>query len=211
MLYSYPQAPNPRRLHVFLAEKGLSIPTETVDLMKGEQHGEAFRRINPLRTVPLLVTDEGESLAQVVAICDYLEALHPEPPLLGTSPLEKALIREWCHRVFLEGFLPIAEVFRNSNPAFANRGLPGPIECPQIPALIERGERCVDAFWQMLDARLAGREFVAGDRFTMADIDAAVACGFARWIRRSIPEGCANLQRWHDRVQSRPSLQAARG
>lgn len=205
-LYSYPPAPNPRRVHVFLAEKGLEIPVEPVDLMKGEQFAESYRAINPLLTVPALVTDEGVTLTQVCAIVDYLEALHPEPPLLGRTPLEKGQVREWCHRVFVEGMSAIADVFRNGNPAFARRALPGPLDLEQLPALVERGLLRLEAFWKTLDAHLAGREFMVGEAFSMADIDAAVSCDFARWIRKSIPEECTHLARWHAAVRARPSF-----
>ena len=207
-LYTYPPAPNPRRLHIFMAEKGITIPSEHVDLMQREQLGEAYRAINPLGTVPALVTDEGVTLTQVVAICEYLEALHPLPPLLGRTPLEKAQIREWCHRIFMEGFAPIADAFRNGNPAFAHRALPGPLDMEQLPALVERGLVRLDAFWATLEAHLAGREYMVGNAFTMADIDAVVTCDFARWIRKSIPEECANIRRWHAQMRARPSFQA---
>jgi glutathione S-transferase len=207
-LYTYPPAPNPRRLDVFLAEKGLSIPSEPVDLMKGEQLSEAYRAVNPLCTVPALVTDEGVTLAQVSAICDYLEALHPEPALLGRTPIEKGQVREWCHRVFMEGLSAIADAFRNGNPAFAHRALPGPLDLEQLPALVDRGLLRLEAFWRTLDAHLAGREFMVGDSLTMADIDAVIACDFARWIRKSIPEECTNIRRWHAALSARPSFKA---
>ena len=108
LLYTYPPAPNPRRLHIFMAEKGIEIPTVQVDLAKGEQFQEPLRSVNPSCTVPALLTEEGVVLAQVPAICDYLEALHPARPLLGRTPLEKALVREWTHRIFLEGLAAIA-------------------------------------------------------------------------------------------------------
>jgi len=209
-LYTYPPAPNPRRVHVFLAEKGLSIPCEQVDLMKGEQFATGFRATNALLTVPALVTDEGVTLTQVSAIVDYLEALHPEPALLGRTPLEKGLVREWCHRVFVEGLSAIADVFRNGNPAFEHRALPGPLDLEQLPGLVDRGLLRLDAFWNTLDTHLAGREFMVGERFTMADIDAAVSCDFARWVRKSIPEDCRNLLRWHAAMRARPSFGAAR-
>ena len=117
-LYSYPAAPNPRRLHVFMAEKGIDLPFELVDLTKGGQFDPAFVALNPMSTAPVLVTDEGTVLTQVVAICDYLEAVHPERTLLGRTPLEKGEIREWCTRIFNEGLMAVAEAFRNSNPNF---------------------------------------------------------------------------------------------
>jgi glutathione S-transferase len=207
-LYTYPGAPNPRRLHIFMAEKGITLPSQHIDLMAQEQLGEAYRAINPLCTVPALVTDEGVTLTQVVAICEYLEALHPAPPLLGRTPLEKAQIREWSHRVFTEGFAPIADAFRNGNPAFAHRAMPGPLDLEQIPALVERGLQRLGAFWETLDSHLAGRDHMVGEAFSMADIDALAACGFARWIRQKIPEHCTNLLRWHAAVAARPSATA---
>ena len=208
-LYTYPPAPNPQRLHIFMREKGIEIPTEQVNLMEREQLQEPFRSINPLCTVPALVTDEGPVLGQVNAICDYLEALHPAKPLLGRDPLEKALVREWCHRIFMEGLMAIAEAFRNGNPAFANRALPGPTDCAQIPALVERGLQRLEVFFHTLDAHLAGRDYMVGDAFSMADIDAFVSCGFAGWIRKSIPADCANLKRWHATIAQRACVQAA--
>lgn len=210
-LYTYPIAPNPRRLHIFMAEKDIEIPSTHVDLMKGEQFGEPLRSVNPLSTVPALVTDEGPVLTQVNAICDYLEARHPAPPLLGRTPIEKAEIREWCHRVFCEGLIPIAEVFRNGNPAFAKRGLPGPLEIAQIPALVERGQQLLDAFFTTLERRLAGRDYLAGEAFSMADIDAFATCEFAGWIRRAIPAECTQLTRWRARVAERPSARPPAG
>ena len=207
-LYSYPAAPNPRRLHIFMAEKGLDIPFEPVDLMKGGQFDPAFVALNPMSTVPVLVTDDGTVLTQVVAICDYLEAVHPEPALLGRTAVEKGEIREWSTRIFTEGLMSVAEAFRNSNPNFANRSLPGPLALPQEPVLVERGIKRLELFWQTLDARLAGRDYVVGDSYTMADIDALCTCDFARWIRKSIPEDCANIQRWYAAVSARPSAKA---
>jgi glutathione S-transferase len=192
-----------------MAEKGITIPSEHVDLMQREQLGEAYRAINPLATVPALVTDEGVTLTQVVAICEYLEALYSAPPLLGRTPLEKAQIREWGHRIFMEGFAPIADAFRNGNPAFAHRAMPGPLDLEQIPALVERGILRLGAFWETLDQHLAGRDYMVGEAFSMADIDAVTACGFARWIRQNIPGHCANLLRWHAAIAARPSVVAA--
>lgn len=207
-LYSFPAAPNPRRLHIFMAEKGLDIPFEPVDLMKGGQFDPAFVALNPMSTVPVLVTDEGTVLTQVVAICDYLEAVHPEPALLGRTAVEKGEIREWSTRIFTEGLMSVAEAFRNSNPNFANRSLPGPLALPQEPVLVERGIKRLELFWQTLDARLAGRDYVVGDSYTMADIDALCTCDFARWIRKSIPAECGNILRWHAAMSARPSAKA---
>jgi glutathione S-transferase len=207
-LYSYPAAPNPRRLHIFMAEKDLDIPFEPVDLMNGGQFAPAFVALNPMSTVPVLVADDGTVLTQVVAICDYLEALHPERPLLGSSALEKGEIREWSTRIFNEGLMAVAEAFRNSNPNFANRSVPGPLALAQEPVLVERGLKRLELFWSTLDARLEGRDFVVGSSYTMADIDALCTCDFARWIRKSIPAECTNILRWYAAVSARPSAKA---
>ena len=207
-LYSYPAAPNPRRLHIFMAEKGIEMPFEPIDLMNGGQFDPAFVALNPMSTVPVLVADDGTVLTQVVAICDYLEALHPGTPLLGRNALEKGEVREWTTRIFNEGVMAVAEVFRNSNPNFANRSIPGPLSLPQEPVLVERGLKRLEQFWSTLDARLAGRDFVVGDSYTMADIDALCACDFARWIRKSIPAECTSIVRWYAAVSARPSAKA---
>lgn len=207
-LYSYPAAPNPRRLHIFMAEKGIEMPFEPIDLMKGGQFDPAFVALNPMSTVPVLVTDDGTVLTQVVAICDYLEALHPEPALLGRTALEKGEIREWSTRIFNEGVMAVAEAFRNSNPNFANRSIPGPVSLAQEPVLVERGLKRLEHFWSTLETRLAGREFVVGDSFSMADIDALCACDFGKWIRKSVPTECVNIARWYAVVSARPSAKA---
>jgi glutathione S-transferase len=207
-LYSYPAAPNPRRLHIFMAEKGIEMPFEPIDLMKGGQFDPSFVALNPMSTVPVLVTDDGTVLTQVVAICDYLEALHPEPALLGRTALEKGEIREWSTRIFNEGVMAVAEAFRNSNPNFANRSIPGPVSLAQEPVLVERGLKRLEYFWRTLETRLAGREFVVGDSFSMADIDALCACDFGKWIRKSVPAECVNIARWYAVVSARPSAKA---
>lgn len=204
-LYSFPAAPNPRRLHIYLAEKGIELPFEAVDLMKGEQFGAAFLAVNPESTVPALVTDEGPVLTQVVAIIDYLEARYPANPLLGATPLEKGMIREWSTRIYAEGLASVAEAFRNGNPAFAGRSVTGQVKCEQIPALVERGVKRLLGFYAMLDAHLAGREFICCDRFTMADIDGIAAVDFAGWIKQKPGPEFANLARWYAGIAARPS------
>src|SRR6056297_3197147 len=138
-LYTYDPAPNPRRLGLFLEWKGIEIETTQVDLMQLEQLGETYRAINPAGTVPALILDDGTLMTEVIAICDYLEALHPEKPLFGEGPLARAQVLSWDHHLFLSVFMAIAETLRNGNPAFEDRALPGPFKVTQIPALCERG------------------------------------------------------------------------
>ncbi len=205
-LYDCASAPSPRRARIFLAEKGVPHDTIAVDLRTGEQLGEAYRQINPQCTVPALRTDEGLLLADNAGIAAYLEARYPEPPLLGTTPEEKAEIASWNWRMEFEGLLAIAEALRNSAPAMANRALPGAVNYPQIPALAERGLARVDQFFDTLNARLAGRDFVATERFSVADITAVVAVDFARIVKRKPGEQHADLLRWRAAMAERPSM-----
>ena len=205
-LYDCATAPSPRRARILLAEKGITHATVQVDLRHGEQLGEAFRRINPQCTVPALQTDEGAVLTDNAAITTYLEAVHPEPALLGRTPLEKAEIASWNWRIEFEGFLAIAEALRNGSPALANRALPGPKDYAQIPELAQRGLARAQDFFGALDARLQGREFIAGDRFSVADITAVVAVDFARVVKIKPGEQHPHLQRWRAAMALRPSM-----
>jgi glutathione S-transferase len=201
-------APSPRRVRIFLAEKGITVPTIQVDLRKGEQFGDAFRAVNPDCTVPVLELDDGRRIFDSVAICVYLEQTRPEPPLMGVSAVERATVAEWQRRAERDGFLAVAEAFRNSTPAFKTRALPGPDDYPQIPALVERGRARTQRFFKVMNARLADRAFVAGERYSIADITTLVAIDFAGWIKLTIPDDCAHLRRWHQAVAARPSARA---
>ncbi|NNU42787.1 glutathione S-transferase family protein [Ramlibacter montanisoli] len=205
-LYDCATAPSPRRARILLAEKGIAHQTVQVDLRSGEQLGEAFRRINPQCTVPALQTEEGRVLTDNAAITAYLEALKPDPPLLGSTPLEKAEIASWNWRIEFEGFMAIAEGLRNGSPAMANRALPGPRDYAQIPELAERGRVRTQDFFTMLDAHLAGHAFIAADRFSVADITAVVAVDFARAVKVKPGEQHPHLQRWRAAMAERPAM-----
>ncbi len=207
-LYDYKLAPNPRRVRIFLAEKGVSVPTVQVDLRAGEQFTPAFRAINPECTVPVLEFDDGHRLTEVIAICLYLELAHPEPALMGVGAQERAIVADWHHRIERQGFWAVGDAFRNSVPGLKGRALPGPDDYEQIPALAERGRARIARFFEMLDNELAGRDFVAGERYTIADIAALVTVNFAGRIGLAIPDACAHLQRWHAAVSARPSAAA---
>lgn len=207
-LYDYEQAPNPRRVRMFIAEKGMEIPVEQVDLGTRAQLNEDFVAINPFAAVPALATNEGQILTESTAICHYLEGLQPEPNLLGTTPLEKGQIMMWDRRIELEFMAGIAEAFRNSNPNFASRSVTGTQNFEQIPELVERGTARAKAGFEMLNNRLGESEFVAGDRFTIADITGFITFGFARWIRLGPADDHANTQRWLEAVSARPSASA---
>ena len=205
-LYDCATAPSPRRARLLLAEKGVAHETVQVDLRNNEQLGEAFRRINPQCTVPVLRTDDGLLLTDNAAIAAWLEARYPEPPLLGRTPQEKAEIASWNWRIEFEGLLSIAEAVRNSAPAMANRALPGPVDYAQIPELAQRGLARVQRFFMTLNDHLADRDFIATDRFSIADITAVVAVDFARVVKIKPGEQHPHLQRWRLAMAQRPSM-----
>jgi glutathione S-transferase len=205
-LYDCATAPSPRRARILLAEKGVPHQTVQVDLRSGEQMSDAFRRINPQCTVPALKTEEGAVLTDNAAITAYLEAVCPEPPLLGRTALEKAEIASWNWRVEFEGLIAIAEALRNGSPAMANRALPGPRNYAQIPELAQRGLQRVQDFFATLEERLQGREFIATGRFSVADITAVVAVDFARVVKVKPGEQHPNLQRWRAAMAQRPAM-----
>lgn len=205
-LYDCSTAPSPRRARILLAEKGVAHETVQVDLRNGEQMSAAFRAINPNCTVPALRTDEGVVLTDNAAIAAYAEARWPDPPLLGRTPVDKALIASWNWRIEFEGLMAVAEALRNSAPAMADRALPGPVNYPQIPALAERGVKRLQQFFDMLDAHLADRDFVITDGLSIADITAAVAVDFARIVKVKPGEQHANLLRWRAGLAQRPAF-----
>ena len=205
-LYDCASAPSPRRARILLAEKGVAYETVQVDLRNSEQFSSAYQTINSQCTVPALRTEEGAVLTDNAAITAYLEALYPQPPLLGTTPIEKAHIASWNWRVEFEGLLAVAEALRNSAPSMANRALPGQVDYPQIPELAKRGLARVQQFFAMLNDRLAGRDFIATDRFTVADITAVVAVDLARVVKLKPGEQHPHLQRWRAAMAQRPSM-----
>jgi glutathione S-transferase len=208
-LYVWRRAPNPRRVLVYLAEKGIEIATEDVGGEGARLKPEYCARY-PQATVPMLELDDGTQIGEAMAICRYLEELHPEPPLFGRDPKERALADMWERRAYEEGLVAAAEVFRNTHPLFVDRGLPGiPVPLPQVPALADRGRLRLECFYRKFDRELGSRRFVAGDRFTVADITTLAAVDFAVGVARvPIPEDCGNLRRWHAEVSARPSARA---
>ena len=205
-LYDCATAPSPRRARILLAEMGVAFEAVEIDLRRGEQFGDAYRQVNPQCTVPALRTDDGLLLTDNAAITAYLDARFPQPGLLGDSPAQRAEIASWNWRVEFEGLLAIAEALRNSAPSMANRALPGPVDYPQIPALAQRGLTRVQQFFGMLDERLAGRDFIAADRFSVADITAVVAVDFARVVKVKPGDQHPQLQRWRAAMALRPSM-----
>lgn len=206
--YDCKTAPSPRRVRIFLAEKGVEIDTAQVDLGSGEQFGEAFRKKNPDCVVPVLELDSGRCITEVLAICHYLEELYPEPPLFGKTAEDRAVTLMWNAKVEQLGLWAVADAFRNSTKALLNNALPGPDNYPQIPELAERGRQRVGKFYERLNAQLAESDFIAGDFFSVADISALVAIDFAAWIKIQLPENATNLARWYATVSKRPSASA---
>jgi glutathione S-transferase len=208
-LYHSAGSPNSRRVRVFLAEKGLSIPLIPVDLGKGEQHSEAYRAINPRRVVPTLLLEDGTAIGEVPAICRYIEEIYPQPPLLGETAKEKALVTMWERRAELEGFAAVMEAVRNAAPGLKGRAIAGPHDYAQIPELAERSKQRVKDFFADLDVRLSEVLFVAGNRYSVADITAMVTVDFAaKAINFPMPEEHAALKRWYDDVSKCPSASA---
>ena len=206
--YDCTTAPSPRRVRIFMAEKGIEIETIQIDLANGEQFSEAFKAINPLCEVPLLVLDDGTIISQISAICRYLEEIYPDNPLLGRTPVERAVVESSNQQLQMNGFAAGAEAFRNATPGFKNRAMPGPHNYSQIPELAERGQQRLDNLFSDLEAHLANSEFIVGDYFSIADISALCVIDFAKWVKKRIPEDYKNLQRWYDQVSSRPSAKA---
>lgn len=206
--YDCKTAPSPRRVRIFLAEKGIEIDTVQIDLGSGEQFGEVFRKINPDCVVPVLELDDGRSLSEVVAICHYLEELHPEPTLFGTTAEERAATLMWNAKVELSGLGAVAEAFRNSTKALVNNAISGPDNYLQIPELAERGRQRIGRFYERLEGQLAEKDYIAGDFFSVADITALVAIDFAAWIKIHMPDDAVNLLRWYSAVSERPSASA---
>ena len=207
--YDFALAPNPRRVRVFAAEKGIALDTVQVNIRAGEQFEDSFRAINPNCTVPVLVLDDGTSLTDSFAICRYLEELQPEPPRLGRDAREKALVELWQRRVELEGFQAAAEVLRNSAERFVGRAVAGPVGYSQIPALAERGRKRLAKFFEVLNDRLSESEYLAGPDYTAADLDALIAVDFAqKAVQEEVPEGLTALKAWHEKVSGRPSAAA---
>lgn len=207
-LYDYPQAPNPRRVNIFLAEKGIEVERVHVDLMKQEQLRPEYRAKNPACDVPMLELDDGTCISQIRGITHYFEAACPDLPMLGTTPAEKGLIEMWEHLAFMNGLLAVAEVFRNTAKGFADRAVVGPHNYPQSAELAERGALRLPNFFKDFDQQLARNDYVAGDTFSLADITTLVTCDFAKWIKAGIPEDCQHLKAWYDKVSERPSVKA---
>jgi glutathione S-transferase len=201
-LYNSNFAPNPRRVRIFLAEKGLSIPRVEVDLAKLEHKTAEFSALNPFQTIPVLELDDGTIISESIAICRYVEEIHPEPNLFGATPLERATVEMWQRLLEWRLLLPIAQVMRHSHPHMAK------MEEPQVPDWAAANRPRALRNMQIFDGVLRSRPFIAGDRFTVADITGLVALDFTRPARIAIPPELVHLNRWRNELTARPSATA---
>lgn len=206
--YDCQTAPSPRRVRIFLAEKGIDIESVQIDLGKGEQFGEEFKKVNPDCVVPALELDDGTCISEVLAICQYIEDLNPEPALLGGSPEERACVSMWNAKVEQLGLMSMMDAFRNASKGMVDRAVPGPQTYAQIPELAERGRERVLQFFYRLNDQLADSTFVAGDDYSIADISAMVLVDFAGWVKIAIPDDASHVARWYADVSNRPSASA---
>lgn len=201
-LFDGGRAPNPRRVRVFLAEKGIKVPTEQVDLGAMAHKSPAYAAVNPLQRVPALELDDGTIITESIAICRYFELLQPKPVLFGSDPKEIAIIEMWQRRVELHLLFPVSQVFRSLHPAMAQ------MEVPQVPAWGEANKPRVIEFLGILDKELAKRRHVASENYTVADITGLIAIDFMKPAKLNVPDSLPNVKRWHAEVSARPSASA---
>ncbi len=207
-LYDFKLAPSAQRVQVYLAEKGLEVPTEQVNVREGALFVEPFMSLNPFHCVPFMVLDDGSAIAESMSICSYLEELHPEPPLFGRTPAERAVIDMWLRRFELDGFVPLLHALRNHLPNFAGRVVPGTrTDLPQSPAMVTRGKEMMEVFLGRVEPHMAQNEFVAGPAFTVADITAFFTLRMAYALEMDINASWPATAAWFAKVSARPAFQ----
>lgn len=197
---NYP-APNPRRVRIYLAEKGIEVPLVHIDMMKREHKSPEFMEKNSLGQVPSLELDDGTVISESVAICRYFEALHPEPPLFGRTPLEIAQVDMWIRRGEFIVMGPVGNFWRHAHPRTAKL-------LKQFPDFGESNREAAARSLKWLDRELAGHDFIVGDQFSVADIMMFCTVDFSKFIGLDIPDDCANVRAWFDRIAARPSAKA---
>ena len=208
-LYDADWAPSPRRVRMFLAEKGVEVERVRVDLRADEQLGAAYLSRNPRGLVPALEFDDGELITESAAICRYFEAMDPEPPLFGATPLDIARVESWTRRVESDGYAACVYALRNTRANFADRAAAGNWPAmPQIPELAQRARIMWGAFVESAEAQLSGREWLATDAYSFADITLLVTLDFARAAKLEVAERFSGLTAWHARASARPSAVA---
>ena len=202
LLHDGGRAPNPRRVRIYLAEKGIEVPLRPVDIAGLAQKSPEFTAINPFQGTPVLVLDDGSIISETIAICRYFEELFPEPPLFGTSALSRAQVEMWQRRIELGLFNAVAAVFRHLHPAMAE------MEQPQVHEWGEANKPKVFKLLNILDDHLSRHEFVCGDRFTVADITGLVSIDFMKPAKLAVPDDLVHVRRWYESIKARPSSAA---
>jgi glutathione S-transferase len=201
-LYDYARAPNPRRTRIFMAEKGITCETEQVDIFTLQHFKDEYVKLNPLKRVPSLELDDGTVITESQAICRYFEALQPNPPLFGVTAKDQGSVEMWSRRIELGLFSHIGFAFRHGNSSMSER------ENPQVPAWAEASIAKIPQELEFLNAHLKGRDYIATDHYTMADINLLCALDFLRILKLNIPDNCTDLKRVHTAFSARPSAKA---
>jgi len=201
-LFDGGKAPNPRRVRIYLAEKGIEVPLAPIDMGALEHKADQVSSRNPLQRLPVLELDDGTILTETIAICRYFEELNPDPPLFGKGALGKAQVEMWQRRLELNFFMVVANAFRHTHPAMKEW------EVPQLPEWGEINRPRAVEFLALLDKELASREFAAGDEYSVADITGLVALDFMKPAKIAMPDDLKNVQRWYSTLRARPSANA---
>ena len=207
-LYDFELAPNAQRVRVFLAEKGLEVPTEQLNVRDDDQFVEPFTSMNPFHCVPFLELDNGTVIAESMSICRYLEELHPEPPLFGRTAEERAVIDMWLRRFELDAFIPMLHAVRNHVPMFAGRVVPGTrTDLPQLPVMVTRGKEMMEVFLARVEPHMAQNEFIAGPDFTIADITGYFTVRMTNALEMDLTRSYPAVTAWFAKVSQRPAFQ----
>tara|TARA_Y100001970_G_scaffold241635_1_gene305357 strand:+ start:1159 stop:1797 length:639 start_codon:yes stop_codon:yes gene_type:complete len=204
-IYEFRRAPNPRRVQMFLTEKNIDVEYVQVNVRNGENRESDYLNINPKSGVPALQLDNGNVISESMAICRYFDAIQPEPYLFGETPEEKGLVEMWNRKIEIEGMNPVGECLRNSSEAFKDRAVPDPRITKQIPELAERGSMLANRFLGDINERLSKNKYVAGENFSMADINLYVFLDFASWVKVKPTDEHTDLLRWKDLIDTRES------
>lgn len=206
-LYDFGPAANAQRVRVFLAEKGLEVPTRQLNVREDAQFAEPFTTMNPFHCVPFLELDNGTVITESMSICRYLEELHPEPSLFGRTAEERAFIEMWLRRFELDGFIPMLHALRNHMPMFAGRVVPGTrSDLPQLPAMVTRGKEMFEIFLGRVEPHMSRNDFVAGPRFTIADITAFFTVRLTQPLEMDINASYPAIAAWFAKISARPAF-----
>ena len=207
-LYDFELATNAQRVRVFLAEKGLEVPTEQLNVRDDDQFVEPFTSMNPFHCVPFLELDNGTVIAESMSICRYLEELHPEPPLFGRTAEKRAVIDMWLRRFELDAFIPMLHAVRNHVPMFAGRVVPGTrTDLPQLPVMVTRGKEMMEVFLGRVEPHMAQHEFIAGPDFTVADITGFFTVRMTNALEMDLTTSYPAVAAWLAKVSQRPVFQ----